>query len=95
VAFRSLLNRLIGDLSRAIGAQGRDPQICQRRADRDLAAGRGRKPARCLLASTPSRGWRPSSVHEREFGQRVEVRAALHCGPVVVGEWARSRRRSP
>jgi len=41
VAFHGLLNRLIGDLSGDRGAQGRDPQICRRRADRDLAAGRG------------------------------------------------------
>jgi adenylate cyclase len=28
----------------------------------------------------------PDRSYEREFGQRVDFRAGLHCGPVVVGE---------
>jgi class 3 adenylate cyclase len=32
--------------------------------------------------------------YEREFGTAAQVRASLHCGPVVVGEIGSSRRRS-
>ena len=30
--------------------------------------------------------------YEREFGQRAEVRAGLHCGPIVVGEMGSSKK---
>ena len=48
----------------------------------------GLRPARCLLACFDAlrRLAALGPSYEREFGRRVEVRAALHCGPIVVGE---------
>ena len=91
VAFHGLLNRLIGRPQRRdqLAQQGRDPQIClgdELRRPGLLAE--GLRPARCLLACFDAirRMAALGPSYEREFGQRVEVRAALHCGPVVVGE---------
>src|SRR6185437_11137631 len=48
----------------------------------------GLKDARCLRAcfEAERRLARLGANYEREFGLQVEFRAALHCGPVVVGE---------
>ena len=89
VAFHGLLNRLIGDLSGAIVAH--KGEIHKYVGDELIATwplAEGLKPARCLLACFDAiqRMAALGPSYEREFGQRVEVRAALHCGPVVVGE---------
>ncbi len=89
VAFHGLLNRLIGDLSGAIVAH--KGEIHKYVGDELIATwplAEGLKPARCLLAcfDAIARMAERGPSYEREFGQRVEVRAALHCGPVVVGE---------
>ena len=89
VDFHRLLNRVVNDFTGPIvTAGGPDPQICRRRADRDLAARRrfeGRAlPAGLLRRDRAGAPLGPS--YEHTFGLRVEFRAALHCGPVVVGE---------
>jgi adenylate cyclase len=89
VAFHGLLNRLIGDLSGAIVAH--KGEIHKYVGDELIATwplAEGLRPARCLLAcfDAVARMAALGPSYEREFGQRVEIRAALHCGPVVVGE---------
>jgi adenylate cyclase len=89
VDFHRLLNRLIGDLSGAIVAH--KGEIHKYVGDELIATwplAAGLKPARCLLAcfDAIARMAALGPSYEREFGLRAEVRAALHCGPVVVGE---------
>jgi adenylate cyclase len=89
VAFHRLLNRLIGDLSGAIVVH--KGEIHKYVGDELIATwplAEGLKPARCLLAcfDAIARMVALGPSYEREFDLRVEVRAALHCGPVVVGE---------
>ena len=95
VDFHRLLNRLIGDLSGAIVAH--KGEIHKYVGDELIATwplAAGLKPARCLLAcfDAIARMAALGPSYEREFGQRVEVRAALHCGPVVVGEMGSSKK---
>jgi adenylate cyclase len=89
VAFHSLLRRLIGDLSQSIVMH--KGEIHKYVGDELIATwplAEGLKPARCLLAcfDAMARAARLGPSYEREFGRRVEIRAALHCGPIVVGE---------
>jgi adenylate cyclase len=89
VAFHRLLNRLIGDLSGAIVMH--KGEIHKYVGDELIATwplAEGLKPARCLLAcfDAVARMATLGPSYEREFGLRAEIRAALHCGPVVVGE---------
>jgi adenylate cyclase len=48
----------------------------------------GLKDARCLGAcfGAIARLDELAPAYQRDFGRRVEIRAGLHCGPVVVGE---------
>jgi adenylate cyclase len=89
IDFHRLLNRLINDLTGPIVAQ--KGQIHKYVGDELIVSWRlaeGLKGARCLRtcfgAIERLAGLGPS--YERQFGLRVEVRAGLHCGPVVVGE---------
>ena len=89
VAFHRLLDRLIGDLSGPIVAH--KGEIHKYVGDELIATwplAQGLRQARCLLACFDAlrRMAELGPSYEREFGQRAEVRAALHCGPVVVGE---------
>lgn len=87
--FLTLLNRFIGDLSQAIADQGGeihkyvgDEIIATwklKRAGAATAAVRACFAARARLAAR-------AGEYEREFGLRPDFRAALHCGPVVLGE---------
>jgi adenylate cyclase len=87
--FLTLLNRFIGDLSQAIADQGGeihkyvgDEIIATwklKRAGAASAAVRACFDARARLAAR-------AGEYEREFGLRPDFRAALHCGPVVLGE---------
>jgi len=49
---------------------------------------RGLKDATCVRAcfAALARLVAHGADYEREFGETVQVRASLHCGPVVVGE---------
>ncbi|MBN9086640.1 MAG: hypothetical protein J0J01_07010 [Reyranella sp.] len=89
VDFHRLLNRLVTDLSTAIVLEG--GRIHKYAGDELIATwllADGMKNARCLRACFKAierlKGLAPD--YEREFGQRVGLRAALHCGPVVAGE---------
>ncbi len=89
VDFHRLLNRFVSDLTDAIVLQ--KGQIHKYVGDElivtwPLAA--GLKNARCLRACFAAfeRIAALGPSYEREFGLRVDFRAALHCGPVVVGE---------
>jgi adenylate cyclase len=89
VDFHRLLNRLVTDLSGPIALH--DGQIHKYVGDELIATwplARGLKDATCVracfaaLARLVARG----ADYEREFGAMPQVRASLHCGPVVVGE---------
>ncbi|WP_158814322.1 adenylate/guanylate cyclase domain-containing protein [Methylocapsa sp. S129] len=89
VDFHRLLNRFVSDLTGPLVTQ--KGQIHKYVGDElivtwPLAA--GVKDARCLRACFGAiqklADLGPS--YEREFGLRVDFRAGLHCGPVVVGE---------
>ena len=89
VAFHRLLDRLIGDLSGPIVAH--KGEIHKYVGDELIATwplAQVLRQARCLLACFDAlrRMAELGPSYEREFGRRAEVRAALHCGPVVVGE---------
>lgn len=89
VAFHRLLNRFIAALTGPIVVQ--KGEIHKYVGDElivtwPLAA--GLKDARCLAACFDAmrRLAELKPAFEREFGLSVDFRAALHCGPVVVGE---------
>lgn len=89
VDFHRLLNRFVGDLTGPIVVW--KGQIHKYVGDElivtwPLAA--GLKDARCLRACFGAIGRLAelSPFYKREFGLSVDLRAALHCGPVVVGE---------
>jgi adenylate cyclase len=89
VAFHRLLNRFISDLTDPIVLQ--KGEIHKYVGDElivtwPLAA--GLKDARCLRACFGAihRLAELGTSYECEFGLRVDFRAGLHCGPVVVGE---------
>ncbi len=89
VDFHRLLNRFVGDLTGPIVVW--KGQIHKYVGDElivtwPLAA--GLKNARCLRAcfGAIARLAELAPFYQREFGLSVDLRAALHCGPVVVGE---------
>jgi adenylate cyclase len=89
VDFHRLLNRFVGDLTGPIVLQ--KGQIHKYVGDEliitwPLAV--AIKEARCLRACFGAfeRIATLGPSYEREFGLRVDFRAALHCGPVVIGE---------
>ena len=89
VDFHRLLNRLVADLSGPIVL--RDGQIHKYVGDELIATwslARGLKDAACVRAcfAALARLVAHGADYQREFGTTVEVRASLHCGPVVVGE---------
>jgi adenylate cyclase len=89
VDFHRLLNRLVADLSEPIVL--RDGQIHKYVGDELIATwslARGLKDATCVRAcfAALARLVAHCADYQREFGTTVEVRAGLHCGPVVVGE---------
>lgn len=87
--FLTLLNRFIGDLSLAIADEGGeihkyvgDEIIATwklKRTGAAAAAVRACFAARARLAAR-------AGEYQREFGLKPDFRAALHCGPVVLGE---------
>jgi len=89
VGFHRLLNRLVIDLSTSIVLLS--GQIYKYAGDELIATwplANGVKDARCLAACFQAIRQLAAlgADYEREFGQRVQIRAALHCGPVVAGE---------
>jgi adenylate cyclase len=89
VDFHRLLNRLVADLSGPIVL--RDGQIHKYVGDELIATwslARGLKDAACVRAcfAALARLVAHAADYEREFGTTAQVRASLHCGPVVVGE---------
>ena len=89
VDFHRLLNRLVTDLSRPIVL--RDGQIHKYVGDELIATwplARGLKDATCVRACFAALGRLVAhgADYERDFGTKAQVRASLHCGPVVVGE---------
>ena len=89
VDFHRLINRFIGDLTGAIVLHA--GQLHKYVGDELIATwpmAKGLKDARCLQACFGAiehlAALGPS--YERDFGLRVELRAGLHCGSVVVGE---------
>jgi adenylate cyclase len=89
VDFHRLLNRFVNDLTSSIVM--REGQIHKYVGDELIATwplAAGLKDARCLRAcfGAIAQLGEAGLLYEREFGQRVEIRASLHCGPVVVGE---------
>lgn len=95
VDFHRLLNRFIGDLTGPIVIW--KGQIHKYVGDELIATwplAAGLKQARCLRAcfGAIERLAELSASYEREFGVSVDLRAALHCGPVVVGEMGTIKR---
>jgi adenylate cyclase len=95
VDFHRLLNRFIGDLTGSIVAQR--GQIHKYVGDELIVTwplAVGLKDARCVRACFGGIGrlaeLGPS--YEREFRLRVDLRAGLHCGPVVIGEMGTIKR---
>jgi len=89
VGFHRLLNRLVTDLSGPIVLSG--GEIHKYVGDELIATwplARGLKDATCVRAcfAAITRLIARRADYEREFGARAEVRASLHCGPIVVGE---------
>jgi adenylate cyclase len=89
VGFHRLLNRLVTDLSGPIVL--RDGQIYRYVGDELIATwplARGVRDATCVRAcfAALARLAADGPDYERAFGTAVQFRAALHCGPVVVGE---------
>ncbi len=89
IDFHRLLNRFVTDLTASIVL--REGQIHKYVGDELIATwplATGLKDARCLGAcfGAIARLDELAPVYQRDFGRRVEIRAGLHCGPVVVGE---------
>ena len=89
IDFHRLLNRLVTDLSGPIVLH--DGQIHKYVGDELIATwplARGLNDATCVRAcfAAFARLVAHGADYEREFGAAAQVRASLHCGPVVVGE---------
>lgn len=89
VKFHMLLNRLMTDLSGPIVLRG--GQIHKYVGDELIATwplARGLKDAACVRACFAARDRLVAhgADYERAFGMTPQVRAGLHCGPVVAGE---------
>jgi adenylate cyclase len=89
LAFHRLLNRFVLDLTEPIvAAHG---EIHSYVGDELIATWKleeGRAPARCIAAcfAAIDRLAERAPDYAQEFGAAVNVRAGLHCGPVVTGE---------
>jgi len=95
VDFHRLLNRLVTDLSGSIVLRG--GQIYRYVGDELIATwplSRGMRDATCVRAcfAALARLAAQGADYERQFGTTVQLRAALHCGPVVVGEMGSVRK---
>ena len=89
VRFLDLLNHFIADVSLAIAGAG--GEIHKYVGDEVIATWRlspGANPPACVRACFAAREAlaKRAAAYQREFGLTVDFRAALHCGPVVVGE---------
>jgi|HubBroStandDraft_6_1064221.scaffolds.fasta_scaffold311161_1 adenylate cyclase len=89
VDFHRLVNRLVTDLGGPIALHG--GQLHKYVGDELIATwplARGLKDAACVRAcfAALARLVAHAPDYEREFGAAAQVRASLHCGPVVVGE---------
>lgn len=89
VDFHRLLNRFVSDLTGPVVVQ--KGQIHKYVGDELIVTwplAEGLKDARCLRACFAAirRLAELGASYEQEFGLRVDFRASLHCGPVVVGE---------
>jgi len=89
VDFHRLVNRLVSDLTGPIVL--RDGEIHKYVGDELIATwplAKGLKNAACVRACfmALARLVEHGAEYEREFGAAAQVRASLHCGPVVVGE---------
>jgi adenylate cyclase len=89
IGFHRLLNRLVTDLSGPIALRG--GQIHKYVGDELIATwplAKGLKDAACLRAcfGAIDRLAALGPDYEHEFDLRAQVRAGLHCGPVVAGE---------
>ena len=89
IDFHRLLNHFVTDLSGPIAFH--HGQIHKYVGDELIATWplvRGVRDAMCIRAcfAALARLAAHSTNYRREFGTEVEVRASLHCGPVVVGE---------
>ena len=88
-AFLAFLNRFVADLSLAIAEAG--GEIHKYVGDEVIATWKlspGPNEPACVRAcfSALGRLQAQAPAYQREFGQRADFRAALHCGPVAVGE---------
>ena len=89
LAFHRLVNRFVRDLTQPIvAARG---EIHTYVGDELIATWRlkdGIAKARCVVAcfAAIDRLARAAPEYRREFGAAINVRAGLHCGPVVTGE---------
>jgi adenylate cyclase len=89
VRFLVFLNRFIADVSEAIVSQR--GEIHKYVGDELIVTWKiaaGLKEARCVRGCFDAleRLEQKTGEYERDFGTRANFRAALHCGPVVVGE---------
>ena len=89
LAFLNFLNRFVADVSEAVAEE--NGEIHKYVGDEVIATWRlalgGKDPA-CVRAcfSALDRLRKQGPAYERAFGQRADFRAALHFGPVAVGE---------
>ena len=93
--YLSLLNRFVGDVSFAVAEAG--GAIHKYVGDEVIATWRlqpGANPPACVSAVFAARDRIAAQgpAYEREFGVVPDFRAALHCGPVAVGELGTLRR---
>jgi adenylate cyclase len=89
VRFLVFLNRFIADVSDAIiGQRGEIHKYVGDELIVTWKLAAGLKEARCLRGCFEAldRLERLAPEYERDFGTRASFRAALHCGPVVLGE---------
>jgi len=95
VGFHRLLNRFINDLTGPIVMQkGRIHKYVGDELIATWPLAEGSKDARCLRAcfGAIERLAELDPSYQREFGLRVDCRAGLHCGPVVIGEMGSVRK---
>lgn len=95
IDFHRLVNRFVTDLTGAIVVQ--KGQIHKYIGDEIIVTwtlAQGLKNARCLHACFDAieQLEKLGPTYQREFGLKVDCRAALHCGPVVVGEMGSIKR---
>ena len=89
VGFLDFLNRFIADITRPIVAQG--GEIHKYVGDELIVTwpiAAGLRDGRCITACFDALAQLDALARDytREFGSRANFRAALHCGPVVIGE---------